>query len=72
MSEQEPRFIRMYDIFSGDLFQKEKYTLVIPNYQRGYKWAVKDKNDPEHESSVEYLIKTIMESFKVNAELFLP
>lgn len=71
MSEQEPRFIRMYDIFSGDLFQKEKYTLVIPNYQRGYKWAVKDKNDPEHESSVEYLIKTIMESFKVNAELFL-
>ncbi len=71
MLEQEPRFIKMYDIFSGDLFQKEKYTLVIPNYQRGYKWAVKDKNNPEHESSVEYLLKTIIESFKVNAELFL-
>ena len=61
----------MYDIFSGNLFQKEKYTLVIPNYQRGYKWAVKDKNNPEHESSVEHLIKTIVESFNVDAELFL-
>lgn len=71
MFEQEPRFIKMYDIFSGDLFQKEKYTLVIPNYQRGYKWAVKDKNNPERKSSVEYLIRTIIESFKVNAELFL-
>ena len=30
MLEKEPRFIKMYDIFSGDLFQKEKYTLVIP------------------------------------------
>ena len=71
MLEKEPRFIKMYDIFSGDLFQKEKYTLVIPNYQRGYKWAVKDTNSPEHESSVEHLIKTIVESFKVDAELFL-
>ena len=71
MLELEPRFIKMYDIFSGDLFQKEKYTLVIPNYQRGYKWAVKDKNNPEDESSVEHLVKTIIESFKVNAELFL-
>lgn len=61
----------MYDIFSGDLFQEGKYTLVIPNYQRGYKWAVKDRNNPEDESSVEYLVKTIIESFKVNAELFL-
>lgn len=71
MAEQEPRFIKMYDIFSGYLFQEEKYTLVIPNYQRGYKWAVKDKNNPEHQSSVEYLIKTILESFQVNTDLFL-
>ena len=41
MSESEPRFIQLYDFFNGALFD-EKFNLVIPNYQRGYKWAVKE------------------------------
>ncbi len=70
MSESEPRFIQLYDFFNGALFD-EKFNLVIPNYQRGYKWAVKDSNNAEDESSVEYLVKTIIESFHSNSELFL-
>ena len=34
MLEKEPRFIKMYDIFSGNLFQKEKYTLVQGSYEK--------------------------------------
>lgn len=71
MSESEPRFVKLFDFFDGNLFPSEDYSLVIPNYQRGYKWAVKDINDAESESSVEYLIKTIMDSFHSNSELFL-
>ncbi len=70
MSESEPRFIQLYDFFNGALFD-EKFNLVIPNYQRGYKWAVKDSTNAEDESSVEYLVKTIIESFHSNSELFL-
>ena len=70
MSESEPRFIQLYDFFNGALFD-EKFNLVIPNYQRRYKWAVKDSNNAEDESSVEYLVKTIIESFHSNSELFL-
>ena len=71
MSESEPRFIKLYDFFSGELFPSEEYNLVIPNYQRGYKWAVKDTNNSNAESSVEYLVKSIIESFRTNSELFL-
>lgn len=71
MSESEPRFVKLFDFFDGNLFPYEDYSLVIPNYQRGYKWAVKDINDAESESSVEYLIKTIIDSFHSNSELFL-
>lgn len=71
MNASEPRFVKLYDFFSGNLFPPEKYNLVIPDYQRGYMWAVKDLNDTEAESSVEYLIKTIIESFRTNSDLFL-
>lgn len=71
MSDSEPRFVKLYDFFSGELFPSETYNLVIPNYQRGYKWAVKDTNNAEAESSVEYLIKTIKESYNTKSELFL-
>lgn len=71
MSESAPRFIKLNDFFDGSLFHEEKYNLVIPRYQRGYKWAVKDMDNPEAESSVEYLIKTIIASFKTDSELFL-
>lgn len=70
MRESEPRFIQLYDFFNGALFD-ERFNLVIPNYQRGYKWAVKDSTEAEDESSVEYLVKTIIESFHSNSELFL-
>ncbi len=68
MSESEPRFIKLYDLFSGELFPSEDYNLVIPNYQRGYKWAVKESGK---ESSVEFLINSILESFRNKSELFL-
>lgn len=71
MSKTEPRFVKLYDFFDGNLFPSEDYNLVIPNYQRGYKWAVKDINDTETESSVEYLIRTILDSFQTNSEIFL-
>ena len=71
MIEQTPRFIKIYDFFSGNLFPGENYMLVIPNYQRGYKWAVKDVNIDDATSSVEYLVKTILDSFETNNELFL-
>lgn len=71
MSETEPRFVKLYDFFDGNLFPSEDYNLVIPNYQRGYKWAVKDINNTETESSVEYLIRTILDSFQTNSEIFL-
>lgn len=71
MNESEPRFVKLYDFFDGNLFPTEDYNLVIPNYQRGYKWAVKDETDKEAESSVEYLIKTIIDSYQNNSEIFL-
>lgn len=71
MTDTKPRFVKLYDFFDGNLFPNEDYNLVIPNYQRGYKWAVKDLNNSEAESSVEYLVKTIIESFTTNSELFL-
>lgn len=71
MSELEPRFIKLYDFFSGELFPEEEFDIVIPNYQRGYKWAVKDFDNPDDESAVEYLIRTIIDSFYSNSELFL-
>lgn len=71
MNESEPRFVKLYDFFDGNLFSKKDYNLVIPNYQRGYKWAVKDTHDNKAESSVEYLVNTIVESFRTNSELFL-
>lgn len=71
MNESEPRFVKLYDFFDGNLFPKKDYNLVIPNYQRGYKWAVKDTHDNKAESSVEYLVNTIVESFRTNSELFL-
>ena len=69
--DTEPRFVKLYDFFDGNLFPKTDYNLVIPNYQRGYKWAVKDAHDNNAESSVEYLVNTIIESFQTNSELFL-
>lgn len=71
MNESAPRFVKIYDFFDGNLFPSEDYNLVIPNYQRGYKWAVKDIHDSEDESSVEYLIKTIIDSYNTKSELFL-
>lgn len=71
MTDTKPRFVKLYDFFDGNLFPNEDYNLVIPNYQRGYKWAVKDLNNSEAESSVEYLVKTIIESYTTNSELFL-
>lgn len=71
MNESEPRFIKLYDFFDGSLFSEKKYNLVIPRYQRGYKWAFKKMVNPDAESSVAYLIKTIIASFKTDSELFL-
>lgn len=71
MSKSEPRFVKLFDFFDGNLFPSEDYSLIIPNYQRGYKWAVKDINDAESESSVEYLTRTIVDSFHTNSEIFL-
>ncbi len=48
------------------LFQKDK-TFIIPNYQRGYKWAVKKNNK---QSAVEKLIKDLINANK-QQEYFL-
>ncbi|HZL09516.1 MAG TPA: DUF262 domain-containing HNH endonuclease family protein [Prolixibacteraceae bacterium] len=47
------------------LYQENK-TFVIPNYQRGYKWAVKEKD----ETSVEKLINNLISADK-NQQYFL-
>lgn len=38
---------------------------VIPNYQRGYKWSVRNNNEP---TSVEYLMESLINSYKTNSE----
>ena len=40
----------------------KKGIFVIPNYQRGYKWSVKEKDDQD--SSLEYFIKSLKNSFE--------
>lgn len=42
--------------------QGKKVTFEIPNYQRGYKWAVKEHND--RQSSVEYLLSNLISAWK--------
>ena len=71
MDNQQPRFIRIYEIFSGELLSGQQYKLLIPNYQRGYKWAVKNPYDVESESSVEYLLNNILAEYEHNSEYFL-
>ena len=39
-----------------------KRTFVIPNYQRGYKWSVREKD----ETSVEYLVSGLVNSYHSN------
>ena len=41
---------------------KKKVTFEIPNYQRGYKWAVKEHDDGQ--SSVEYLLSGLISAWK--------
>lgn len=55
----------------GEYFGLEK-TFVIPNYQRGYKWAVPDPKK-DNKSSVEELMDRLINSFKddPDAEYFL-
>lgn len=40
----------------------EKGVFLIPEYQRGYKWSVKDSKT--NESSVEYFVKSLKETFQ--------
>lgn len=40
----------------------ENRTFIIPEYQRGYKWSVKDSKT--NESSVEYFVKSLRETFQ--------
>lgn len=47
------------------LFQDNK-TFIIPNYQRGYKWAVIEKD--KKESAVEKLIADLINAFNKNKE----
>jgi hypothetical protein len=50
----------------GDfLFQANK-TFIIPNYQRGYKWAVKEKG--KNKTGVEKLMDDLIKAFKNNKE----
>ncbi|NVN97119.1 DUF262 domain-containing protein [Candidatus Nomurabacteria bacterium] len=49
------------------LYQENK-TFVIPNYQRGYKWAVKEKDKAE--TAVEKLLENLM-SADINQQYFL-
>ena len=43
------------------LFPSKKVSIKIPNYQRGYKWGVKDSSSKD--SSAEYLTKSLMEAW---------
>lgn len=40
----------------------KKAVFEIPNYQRGYKWAVKERDD--RQSSVEYLLSSLISAWK--------
>lgn len=42
--------------------QGKKVTFEIPNYQRGYKWGVKERDD--RPSSVEYLLSSLISAWK--------
>ena len=42
--------------------QGKKVTFEIPNYQRGYKWAVKERDDSQ--SSVEHLLTGLIFAWK--------
>ena len=46
--------------------QGKKMTFEIPNYQRGYKWAVKERDDKQ--SSVEYLLSSLISAWKSRSE----
>ena len=46
-----------------------KGQFVIPDYQRGYVWGQRKKN--EKEDSVTYLISTLAQSYQENKEIFL-
>lgn len=51
------------------LYQENK-TFVIPDYQRGYKWAVKykDKDNKETPSAVEILLADLIQAYKNNKD----
>lgn len=55
------RFINLYSLFSRDFFKGESHTLLIPGYQRGFKWAVKPN---EEMSSVEYFTHCLIDNSK--------
>ena len=44
---------------------------IIPSYQRGYKWSVKESKG---ETSVEYLVSSLIKSYhnNPNQQFFLP
>lgn len=52
------------------LFPEKDKLLVIPNYQRGYKWAVKENDD---QSAVEKLLDNLLDAYDtgINQEYFL-
>lgn len=55
------RFINLYSLFSRDFFKGESHTLLIPGYQRGFKWAVKPN---EEMSSVQYFTHCLIDNSK--------
>ncbi|MCM1141477.1 MAG: DUF262 domain-containing protein [Muribaculum sp.] len=61
------RFINLYSLFSRDFLKGECHILLIPGYQRGFKWAVK----PDEEmSSVEYFTHSLVNNSKNSREDF--
>lgn len=69
MKGKEIRFINLFDIFRNDFFTGEKHCLLIPGYQRGYKWSV--KRNVKEDSSVEYFVKSLINNLENSSEFFL-
>lgn len=64
-------FINFYDLFTGDFFADDKgHHLSVPLYQRGYKWAMKERGEKVADSSVEYFVKDLLDHLN-DDEFFL-
>lgn len=61
------RFISLYSLYSKAFLKGESHILLIPGYQRGFKWAVKPN---EEMSSVEYFIHSLVNNSLSNQEDF--